>query len=173
VANQLAIMVFRACATVLLALLIVSSLGALAADEKPPPPRCPVCSNVIAAAESVVVTDFRAPKDTTYCGLFCALKEMAEKYPASRAIAHSPISGNEVRIIRTGARWAIVPTTAVFLILDDPQLPPAQRWRVFDRQARYIQFLSLHRELLKYQPRPTRLPELIRLLTPPKVGAHP
>jgi hypothetical protein len=138
-----------------------------ASEQKPEPPKCLVCSNAIAAENRVVVTDFASKTDIPMCGVWCAMRGMAEKYPASRAVAHSPVSGKEIRIIRTGVRWVVAPESAVFLILDDPKLPPTERWRVFDRQAGYVQFLSRHRELLKYNPRPMRIAEVVRLLTAP------
>jgi len=142
-------------------------VGAGPADEEPAPEKCPVCSSVIADADRVVVTDFRTGTDTAVCGLWCAMKQMEEKAPASRAITHCPVTGTEIRIIRTGVRWVIVPETAVFLLLDEEKFAPPQRWRVFHRQAGYMQFLCRHRELLEQKPRPIRLPEVVRILTTP------
>jgi hypothetical protein len=150
-----------------------SGVFAQPAAEKAKPATCPVCAGPVDPAQRVVVTDFRAKTDTTVCGVWCAMKRMAEKHPASRAIAHSPVSGKEIRIIRTGVHWVVMPNTAVFLVLPEKAALPAQRWRAFHRQAEYMQFLLRYRDLLEHKPKLARLPEIVRTLTAPPAEDKP
>jgi hypothetical protein len=119
---------------------------------------------------------------------------MMEKYPTSRAVAHDPFAGKEVRIIRTGVKWTAWPKEAVFLFLPQvdapnpsgqeanhhgdqgsgqaagvgaPQAVPlsvAQRCLAFPRQREYVQYLATHPEVAAHNPRPLRLPELLAAL---------
>jgi len=130
----------------------------------------------------VVVTDFAGEQEHPYCNVACALCDMMDKYPTSRAVAHDPFAGKEVRVIRTGVKWVAWPTTAVFLFLPqadapnpsapdagsthaaDQKLDPAQRCLAFPRQNEYIQYLATHPEVAAHNPRPLRLPGLLAAL---------
>lgn len=154
-------------------MVLASGAHAKTAAEKAKPKTCAVCSGRIAPADCVVVTDFRANAEMTACGVWCAMRQMAQKAPASRAIARSPVSTKQIRIIRTGVHWVVTPKTAVFLVLPEKATPPAQRWRVFYRQAEYMQFLLRHRQLIEHQPKLARLPQLVRMLTAPPAQDKP
>ena len=156
--------------------------------------RCARCDAPIAEKLRVVVTDFAAKPEHPYCGLQCALRDMMEKYPTSRAVAHDPFAGKEVRIIRTGVKWTAWPKEAVSLFVPQadapnpsgqeagppgdegstqaagvgaPQAAPlsvAQRCLAFPRQREYVQYLATHPEVAAHRPRPLRLPELLAAL---------
>jgi len=135
------------------------TVAAPAGDE----PRCEQCDTAMVDKLKVVVTDFAAQKDHLYCNAACAIAAMMDKFPTSRAVAHDPFAGKEVRIIRTGAKWLAWPTTAVFLYLPQAQtLDPPRRCLAFPRQDEYIQYLAAHPEVAAFKPRPLRLPELLK-----------
>lgn len=161
----------RAAAAVAMMLLAGGLIGAPARSAEAPPaetPRCPRCDAAVEANAKVVVTDFAAKRDLSYCSLLCALREMGEKYPTSRAVARDPFARKEVRIIRTGARWTAWPTTAVFLYLPAAKdLSVGQRCSAFARQDEYIRYLATHPEVSAHKPRPRRLNEVLAALKAP------
>jgi len=109
----------------LTALIVFATFAGLAAALTPAPAapagdearRCTRCDAAIAEKLKVVVTDFAAKQDHSYCNVACAIAAMMERFPTARAVAHDPFAGKEVRIIRTGARWVAWPKSAVFLYL--------------------------------------------------------
>ncbi|HUT75417.1 MAG TPA: hypothetical protein VM221_11375 [Armatimonadota bacterium] len=141
--------------------------------------RCEQCNAAIVDQLEVVVTDFAAQKDHSYCNCACAISAMMDKFPTSRAIAHDPFAGKEVRVIRTGAKWIAWPQSAVFLYLlkPDPQAGAdadaapgprvAETCLAFPRQVEYIQYLATHPEVSARCPRPLRLAELLKKLKEP------
>jgi len=131
---------------------ILGAVACLAASQPQPagPPGQPV-----------VVTNFAPPRptETAFPGLRQALLAMAKDMPTSRALAACPISGQQVRVIRTGARWAAFPRSAVFLLLGSAQAGPDL---VFAGQQQYIQYLARHPEAAKRRPKPLRVEAAIK-----------
>ena len=170
---------------------LASAWGALADDQAR---HCARCDAAITEKLQAVVTDFAGEQEHPYCNVACALCDMMDKYPTSRAVAHDPFAGKEVRVIRTGVKWVAWPTTAVFLFLPQADAPNpsapdadhqgdqgssqatgvgaqhavplsvAQRCLAFPRQNEYIQYLATHPEVAAHNPRPLRLPELLAAL---------
>jgi len=135
---------------------------ALPAQAQQPAPRCPRCDAAVDDSAKVLVTDFAAKRDLAYCGLVCALRDMLEKYPTSRAVARDPFAGKEVRVIRTGVRWVAWPKQAVFLYLPEAQdLDLGARCLAFPSQVEYIQYLATHPAVSEHRPKPLRLPALL------------
>jgi len=129
----------------------LSSVG----TQAPAPPKQPI-----------VVTDFAAKpaKEVSLPGIRDAICAMAKDMPTSRAIATCPISGQQVRVIRTGARWVTVPRDAVFLLLgkQEPGLD-----LVFPTQQQFVQYLVRHPEAAKHRPKPLRLHAALKEILPP------
>jgi hypothetical protein len=97
----------RRCLWALWTLGVIAAVAAVARAADAPAeeaPRCARCDAVAAAERQVAVTDFAAGEEHLYCGVGCALRDMREMYPTSRAIAHDPFASKEVRVIRTGAK---------------------------------------------------------------------
>jgi hypothetical protein len=117
--------------------------------------------------QAVVVTDFgvRPAKEVAQPSIREAICAMAKDMPTSRAIATCPISGQQVRVIRTGARWVAVPRDAVFLLLGKQEPGPDM---VFPSQQQFVQYLVRHPEAAKHRPKPLRLHAALKEILPPK-----
>lgn len=107
-------------------------------------------------SQPVVVTNFGSPQatETKFPDVRQAVLSMAKDMPTSRAIAACPITGRQVRVIRTGARWTAFPRDAVFLLVGNAEAGPDL---VFARQQQFVQYLARHPEAAKHHPKPLRL----------------
>ena len=106
-------------------------------------------------------------QQTAFPGLREALRAMAKDMPTSRAILTCPISGRQVRVIRTGARWAVFPRGAVFLLLGETE---GGSDLVFYSQQQYVQHLARNPAAAKQKPKPLRLPAALRQVVAQKPG---
>ena len=107
-------------------------------------------------SQPVIVTNFGSPQatETKFPDVRQAMLSMAKDMPTSRAIAACPMTGQQVRLIRTGARWTALPRDAVFLLLGNAEAGPNL---VFAGQQQYIQYLARHPETARQRPKPLRL----------------
>jgi len=136
-----------------IALLLITALFTpIAAGEEQQPP-----------AQKVTVTDFSTSAESTHSSVRDAVKAMAANLPCSRAVAVSPVSGQQVRIIRTGVRWASHPKDAVFLLLGTKEPPGPDL--VFAGQRQYIQYLVRHPDAARQKPKPLRVVEAVKEIT--------
>lgn len=133
------------------------------AQPSPPPP-CTWCGGAGGEAP-VQVLDTKKKERSACCDLVCALRLTAAR--TSTAIVTIPAGEAEVvKVVRTGKQWTALPATAVFLVV--PTTPGSLGHQAFVTQARYIQYLAGHRELIGLRPRPLRLGALLEQLAPAK-----
>ena len=86
---------------------------------------CPVCG--IAMGDSpVVVTDWETNREEQYHDIACAARQMAARFPWSRAVAYSPVSGQRVSLSRINGSWRADPETAIVLTMPEQPGPSGQ-----------------------------------------------
>lgn len=133
-------------------LLAALTLPPLAAQEAPHP-----------VPQKVTVTDFTAGKEYTHASIRDAVKAMAASTLCSRAVATCPITGQQVRVIRTGVKWVTYPKDAVFLLLGARQSRGPDL--VFPGQRQYIQYLARHPDAAAQKPKPLRIAQALKEIT--------
>jgi hypothetical protein len=77
--------------------------------------QCPVCGSAL-GDKSVVVTDWETNRDYRYHDLSCAVRDMAARFPWSRAAACSAVSRQRITLTRINGAWRADPEDAVAVI---------------------------------------------------------
>ena len=151
----------------LLAVALALAVGpALGQERAQPQPACAYCAAGLGPIR-VPVWDGKGKAEHACCGLECALRLAAARYPISIITipAAAPQPGEVVKVVRTGKRWTALPRSAVFLWVEAKDKAAGRQ--AFVTQARYIQYLTQHPELAARQPRPLKLGMLMPRLAPP------
>jgi len=87
--------------------------------------QCAVCGSAL-SDRSVAVTDWETNRDYRYHDLSCAIRDMAARFPWSRAVASSAVSGQRITLTRINGAWRADPEDAVAVILGAPTRGAAQ-----------------------------------------------
>jgi hypothetical protein len=77
---------------------------------------CPVCGAAVTDS-GVAVTDWETNQEYSYHDLSCAVRDMAARFPWSRATAKSAASGQTVTLSRINGTWRAQPEEAVAVLL--------------------------------------------------------
>ena len=77
---------------------------------------CEVCGTAV-GANAVTVTDWETNRENRYHDLWCAVQQMATRFPWSRAVTTSAASGERITLTRINGSWRAAPDGAVFFRL--------------------------------------------------------
>jgi hypothetical protein len=100
-------------------LFLAAALPAWAQDT------CGVCGAAL-TDKSVVVTDWETNREQRYHDMTCAIRDMAARFPWSRAVAYSPVSAQRVSLTRVNGSWRSEPEGALVLTMPTAAGPAAQ-----------------------------------------------
>jgi len=76
--------------------------------------KCGVCGAPL-TEKAVTVTDWETNNQHRYHDISCAAREMAARFPWSRAVAQSAASGERITLTRVNSTWRAEPESAVFV----------------------------------------------------------
>jgi len=98
---------------IILASILATTAPAMAASGNT---TCAVCGTAV-ADKGVVVTDWETNREYSYHDLTCAVRDMAVRFPWSRAAAPSVLSGQRVTLSRINSTWRAQPEEAEAVLL--------------------------------------------------------
>jgi len=81
---------------------------------------CEVCGAAL-TDKAVAVTDWETNREHRYHDLSCAVREMAARFPWSRAATRSAMSGDRITLTRVNTTWRAEPEQAVAVIVTGKQ----------------------------------------------------
>lgn len=134
---------------------------------------CPVCGSAI-SSNPVVVTDWETNRAEQYHDIACAARQMAARFPWSRAVANSSVSGQRISLSRINGSWRAEPETAVVLAAPAPQessgQPACQNALLFASTDELRTYREKHRSEIPAGAQEIRLEQLpisLGLIAPP------
>jgi hypothetical protein len=136
---------------------ILAAVVSAAAHGQTAEKKCALCGREADGTQPVTVSDFGRGTTLSYDNLACALREMASKMATSLAEASCPVSSKVVKVIRTGVKWTVDPSSARFMVLKEGTF-------AFASQREFIQFLARNADAARQRPKPLTLPQALAVI---------
>lgn len=151
---------------IILASILATTAPAMAASGNT---TCAVCGTAV-ADKGVVVTDWETNREYSYHDLTCAVRDMAVRFPWSRAAAPSVLSGQRVTLSRINSTWRAQPEEAEAVLL------PARgggcgKALVFASPNEFREYRDKHKAQFPDNAQPIALASMPGQLLPTESGA--
>ena len=140
--------------TILLAIVLVSSLGCSRQKEKTvaSAPPCEACGKPIVVGQEVVLLTGEGEKHVFRC-VHCALVKQAAEYPDSSFRTASAETGKEILVMRNEGGWSTLPKETVFLILPETENECFGRHQAFSGEEELQSYLRSRPNLSEFKPK--------------------